>query len=134
MLRQRRDVADQAGLNSRQRLENLAGALAVVPGGGRLLAGGPVVLVDDLMTTGASLAEAARAVRVALAEVTAGAMQGAGVTVGVRDGVTNGVTETEEAADAGSGVVAYRGSRSGPGNVMCGVLVGGGERRAAAAP
>jgi hypothetical protein len=61
-------VADQAGLNSRQRLENLAGALAVVPGGGRLLAGGVVVLVDDLMTTGASLAEAARAVRVALGE------------------------------------------------------------------
>lgn len=68
VLRQRREVADQSGLNSRQRLDNLAGALTVAPGGGRLLAGGPVVLVDDLMTTGASLAEAARAVRAALAE------------------------------------------------------------------
>ncbi|WP_128428887.1 ComF family protein [Streptomyces cyaneus] len=67
VLRQRRAVADQSGLNSRQRLENLAGALTVAPGGGRLLAGAPVVLVDDLMTTGASLAEAARAVRAALA-------------------------------------------------------------------
>ena len=68
VLRQGRGVADQSGLNSRQRLDNLAGALVVVPGGGRLLAGGgPVVLVDDLMTTGASLAEAARAVRVVLA-------------------------------------------------------------------
>ncbi|MGI5369581.1 ComF family protein [Streptomyces iakyrus] len=63
VLRQRRAVADQSGLNSRQRLDNLAGALAVAPGGARLLAGGAVVLVDDVMTTGASLAEAARAVR-----------------------------------------------------------------------
>ncbi|MZF85068.1 ComF family protein [Streptomyces sp. SID5643] len=63
VLRQRRAVADQAGLNSRQRLDNLAGALAVAPGGARLLSGGAVVLVDDVMTTGASLAEAARAVR-----------------------------------------------------------------------
>ncbi|WP_328871791.1 ComF family protein [Streptomyces sp. NBC_00287] len=63
VLRQRRAVADQSGLNSRQRLDNLAGALMVTPGGERLLGGGSVVLVDDLMTTGASLAEAARAVR-----------------------------------------------------------------------
>ncbi|MEU6682747.1 ComF family protein [Streptomyces sp. NPDC046832] len=65
VLRQRRAVADQAGLNSRQRLANLAGALAVAPGGARLLRDGPVVLVDDVMTTGASLAEATRAVRAA---------------------------------------------------------------------
>ncbi|MET9387295.1 ComF family protein [Streptomyces sp. NPDC002928] len=68
VLRQRRAVADQAGLNSRQRLDNLAGALAVVSGAERLLGGGPVVLVDDLMTTGASLAEAARAVRATTAQ------------------------------------------------------------------
>ncbi|MCX4575354.1 ComF family protein [Streptomyces sp. NBC_01571] len=68
VLRQRRAVADQAGLDSRQRRHNLAGALEVATGGDRLLAGaGRVVLVDDLMTTGASLAEAARAVRVAVA-------------------------------------------------------------------
>ncbi|TRO69921.1 ComF family protein [Streptomyces sp. IB201691-2A2] len=67
VLRQRRAVADQSGLNSRQRLDNLAGALEVPAGGARLLAGGGrVVLVDDLMTTGASLTEAARALRAVL--------------------------------------------------------------------
>ncbi|MEU1124360.1 ComF family protein [Streptomyces sp. NPDC005899] len=63
VLRQRRVVADQAGLGGRARQVNVAGALEVAPGGRRLLRGGRVWLVDDLLTTGASLAEAARAVR-----------------------------------------------------------------------
>lgn len=61
VLRQRRAVADQSGLGARGRFANLAGALEVVTGGARLMEGGRVVLVDDLMTTGASLTEAARA-------------------------------------------------------------------------
>ncbi|MFJ4552488.1 ComF family protein [Streptomyces sp. NPDC088817] len=66
VLRQRRAVADQSGLSSGQRLENLAGALEAAAGGVRLLLSGPVVLVDDVMTTGASLTEAARAVTTAV--------------------------------------------------------------------
>ncbi|MEU3188931.1 ComF family protein [Streptomyces sp. NPDC006923] len=66
LLRQRRAVADQSGLGARQRQVNLTGALEVPVGGARLLAGGRVVLVDDLMTTGVSLVEAARALRAAV--------------------------------------------------------------------
>ncbi|KPI21732.1 hypothetical protein OK074_7343 [Actinobacteria bacterium OK074] len=83
VLRQRRAVADQSGLDGRQRLVNLAGALEVAAGGERLLAGGGrIVLVDDVVTTGASLAEAARAVRVVRAVVADGPV--AAVTVGAR--------------------------------------------------
>ncbi|MGV9252800.1 ComF family protein [Streptomyces sp. NPDC003697] len=74
VLRQRRAVADQAGLDPGRRLANLAGALHVAAGAAPLLRDGPVVLVDDLVTTGASLAEAARAVRTAV--YTAGTWEG----------------------------------------------------------
>jgi predicted amidophosphoribosyltransferase len=51
-----RAVADQAGLTTRERAANLAGALRAT-GTPRL----PVVVVDDVMTTGATLVEAVRA-------------------------------------------------------------------------
>lgn len=65
VLRLRRAVADQAGLGARERRENLAGALEVRPGGAASAAGARIVLVDDVITTGATLAEAARALRAA---------------------------------------------------------------------
>ncbi|MBG0813308.1 ComF family protein [Planomonospora sp. ID82291] len=72
-LAQRRRVADQAGLNALQRAENLSSALRLTPGASgslaALLGGGRVVvLVDDVVTTGATLAEAARVLRAAGAE------------------------------------------------------------------
>lgn len=63
-LRHRRAVADSAGLTSEQRAANLVGALVVRPVAADLLSGRSVILVDDLVTTGATLAEAARALRV----------------------------------------------------------------------
>ncbi|MER5377766.1 ComF family protein [Streptomyces sp. NPDC002553] len=107
VLRQRRAVADQAGLNSRQRMDNLGGALAVVSGGARLLRGGSVVLVDDLVTTGASLAEAARAVRSAVsAERVGGSAQRAvEMAAGVADrGAFRGGAVYRDVGREGSGV------------------------------
>lgn len=49
-----------------QRRENLAGALEARPGAGRVTAGAArIVIVDDLVTTGSTLVEAARALRAA---------------------------------------------------------------------
>jgi len=50
-----RTTGDQGGLSRRQRHRNIAGAFSVRHDGRTRLAGRPVVLVDDVMTTGATL-------------------------------------------------------------------------------
>ncbi|AZK94322.1 ComF family protein [Streptomyces tsukubensis] len=82
LLRQRRPVTDQTGLTAPERVANLAGALRAAEGAGRLLTGATVVLVDDLMTTGASLTEAARAVGEAAGAGGGGGPRGAAVGAG----------------------------------------------------
>lgn len=53
-------VRDQAGLTHEARADNLAGSMWVRAPHRDVLRGTPVVLVDDVVTTGATLAEAAR--------------------------------------------------------------------------
>ena len=62
-LRQRPGVRDQSGLDARQRADNLDGALWVPHGWSGRLLGRPCLLVDDVVTTGATLVEAARVLR-----------------------------------------------------------------------
>jgi predicted amidophosphoribosyltransferase len=60
-LRSIRPVRDQAALTAVERAANVAASMAAAPG----LAGRSVLLLDDVVTTGSTLAEAARAVRAA---------------------------------------------------------------------
>jgi predicted amidophosphoribosyltransferase len=63
-----RTVAEQVGGNPWQRSRNLAGAMVAQP------VGGPVVVIDDVLTTGATLGEAVRALRAAGCTPVAGAV------------------------------------------------------------
>lgn len=65
LLRHARRTGDQRGLGRTARRRNVEGSLVAA----RDLSGQRVMLVDDVVTTGASLAEAARALRSAGAEV-----------------------------------------------------------------
>ena len=66
-LERTRDTPSQTGLDRRARVRNVAGVFRVRSGWGRAVgrsrAGPRVALVDDVVTTGSTLAEAARALR-----------------------------------------------------------------------
>jgi ComF family protein len=74
-----RRVADQSGLGAGGRAANLSGAFAVDPRAVPRLAGRRIVVVDDVMTTGATLAEAARALRATGLTVTGAAVVAASI-------------------------------------------------------
>jgi predicted amidophosphoribosyltransferase len=80
LLVQARGVQDQSGLDADARSANLAGALRAR----RRLDGLPVVVVDDVVTTGATLVEAARALTAAGAQVRGAAVVAATVLRGTR--------------------------------------------------
>ena len=79
LLTHSRSVQDQSALNSKQRLANISGALEVPSKASSNKSDGNIgalIIVDDLITTGATLAEAIRALRTAGFEVK-GAVTGA---------------------------------------------------------
>lgn len=61
VLDQRRAVSDQAGLTTQDRRSNVAGAFTVGERWREVVTGRAVLVVDDVMTTGATIAECARA-------------------------------------------------------------------------
>jgi predicted amidophosphoribosyltransferase len=69
----RRRVADQAGLDHSQRATNIERAMQVQPRWRASVRGATCLLTDDVLTTGATLMEAARALRAAGAEHVAAA-------------------------------------------------------------
>jgi predicted amidophosphoribosyltransferase len=72
-LAQARRVEDQAGLGAAARQQNLSGALRVVRGWAAYVRGRDCLLVDDVVTTGATLLDCLRALDAAGARVLAAA-------------------------------------------------------------
>ncbi len=75
LLRVVRQVRDQSGLGAAERADNLRGAMDVAPRRRAAVVGACCVLVDDVVTSGATLVEAARAL------AGAGAVEVVGATV-----------------------------------------------------
>lgn len=87
-----RRLADQAGLGSAARKANLLGAYVVPSQWQGVIRGRDVLLVDDVVTTGATLTEGARALRAAGANVVGAAVVAATQRRGRAD-APSGLTE-----------------------------------------
>lgn len=88
VLVQCRPVADQSGLGTTQRAANLQGALRVPPRFEPVVRGRRCVVVDDVVTTGATLSECARALlRADARQVTAATIAATERTAGAAAGV-----------------------------------------------
>lgn len=79
-------MADQAGLDHLQRAANLERAIEMQPRWRGGISGVSVLLVDDVLTTGATLTEGARALRVAGARHVAATTVAATQRRGIPDG------------------------------------------------
>jgi len=64
ILERTRDTPPQSGLHPRQRIENVNGAFRIKPGFDKKVADKSYVLIDDIYTTGASLNECARVLKI----------------------------------------------------------------------
>jgi predicted amidophosphoribosyltransferase len=63
VLRRRKNTRPQVGLSAQQRQANLAGAFFVAPSRKDVVSGRRVVLIDDVITTGATINACARVLR-----------------------------------------------------------------------
>lgn len=63
LLRRVKATASTKGMTRKQRLRNVVGAFRICPGGAPRLKGAEVLLVDDVMTTGATAAACARVLK-----------------------------------------------------------------------
>lgn len=63
LIRRVRPTRQQVGLTSRQRSRNVAGAFAIAPDAAARVSGTRLLLVDDVLTTGATVEACARALR-----------------------------------------------------------------------
>ncbi|MBO1765670.1 phosphoribosyltransferase family protein [Allobranchiibius sp. GilTou38] len=98
LLRVTRRTRDQAGLDATARADNLSGAMRVRDDVGPLVDGRVVVVFDDIVTTGSTLVEAARALRSAGASHVVACTIAATPRAGYRQGMERTVGTLRAAA------------------------------------